>query len=236
MKLFDLDPEALEWDSEFFEIPIFKCRINGSFSQKHKDQLNLLEATLVYVGGTSDSCFDEEKSISFVDRKVTFKKEILSKEYYRHNSPLLTFDDEKFIDRNWYDLIFSSGLKSRFFCDELFPRRKSEKLYLQWVKNAINDPNSVFLVLRYKEVVAGFVTFSCQENDATIGLIAVRQEFYRMKLGLALLRECQNRLLKLRIKNLYVTTQCSNVPAIKFYESFGFSKDKQEILGHFWLT
>ena len=235
MKLFEVSPELLEWDSNFFNFPIFKCQINSEFTKKHETFLSSLNAQLIYVHSKVYDYLIHSNSFSFIDRKVTLKKEITATQNSTIWGPHIEFVEESKINPSWNELIFSSGKESRFFCDKSFPQDLAEKLYIQWVQKALDDEGGYFITVRYNKKVAGFITFHCDETTAKIGLIAVSKNYYRKGLGTALLQETQRYMKLLKIKCLYVTTQYSNFAAVKLYESCGFQKHIEESLGHYWV-
>ncbi|MEZ4937845.1 MAG: GNAT family N-acetyltransferase [Crocinitomicaceae bacterium] len=215
--------EKLEWDSEFFDFPIYRLILKQIVSSKELDE-KLSENAFYYIFSDLKLPFLTSK---LVDQKVVFSK---------------TVDCHKSIDGiNFYSgplttdllsLVFESGIYSRFKKDKRLSS-KFEEMYSMWIQKSINgDLADKVFVYKETDKIKGFVTVKKRSDFAEIGLIAVDQSMRGKGIGSKLIASAEHYLTKEGISTIKVPTQLDNKPACDFYTKVGFKKDSLTYIYH----
>jgi dTDP-4-amino-4,6-dideoxy-D-galactose acyltransferase len=171
---------------------------------------------------------------TYVDHKLTFIKEIR-----KHTANVIRTKcfssptESEFVEL--CTLAFLSGQYSRFKCDPKLDQSYFEKLYIQWVKNSISDGVSKGLFyIKVDDFMAGFVTYTINHLEATIGLIAVDPAVQGQGIGGQLIQHLTTFLNENGVLKIFVTTQIQNQQAISFYKKMGFELSHRTITKHLW--
>lgn len=221
--------EKVIWDSVFFGYPIGKITI------KNRDNFELNDFNnfdLIYI-------FSENKLKNLtnylVDEKVILNLH-LTKDYnlVSDNSIYEFKDFSKF--PQLLDLAFQSGVYSRFKKDENFVNNEFERLYIKWITNSVVDKKSlVVFIYELDNKILGFVTVDKKsDTHASIGLIAVELNSRGQGIGVKLLDQAKNYLLKNGFQKLSLITQGDNIPALKLYQKAGFYIEESSFTYHIW--
>jgi len=120
---------------------------------------------------------------------------------------------------------------TRFVVDHRFPGRSVDRLYFEWVKNAISDTKRCVFVVQDKKsecltafVIADFDTYNKETSGIKIGcidLIAVSRDCRNQGIGRELVGFTLD-WFKGKVDRVEIRTQVSNIPAIKAFMRGGF--------------
>lgn len=227
MKKFDV--KRLDWDSDFFGFEIGEITNEIDISDYLNYHLLILKQS-----EDKDILIDKFKK-KFQETKLIFNK-VLSPDN-------LNVDINSIVDNDiihlqniaLYSLAFESGKYSRFKLDNNFCQNKFELLYSKWVDNSINKQfaDKLFYTKELNDVI-GFVTVKLNNKFATIGLIAVAENFQGRGIGKKLLSKVETYCVSNNVFELQIPTQKENRQACAFYTSLGFNIIEEKIIKHYW--
>lgn len=228
--------EVLNWDSDFFGYKIGKVNFLEkevfNFS-RFKDLINGYK--LIYL--FSDKIINNSH-LNLVDSKVTFQQNLTDVNYYDviHDDNICSFDAKIHSYAKLKELALVSGVYSRFNTDKQFKNNEYKKLYLEWIKNAVKDTNTVDILLYIENAeILGFVTIrKIDDNLADIGLVAVSQQSRGKGVGRKLINYSIKTVFESGFSSIQVVTQKNNVPAVKLYRKCNFELKKIIYIYHFW--
>jgi dTDP-4-amino-4,6-dideoxy-D-galactose acyltransferase len=212
----------LEWDSSFFGYEVAKLE-----SQFIESELINLPYKLVYVFSLKPI---ENKSLFDADTKVEMEKiglQIKEVSIIRFNEKVHDFDE-------LLDLVFLSGIYSRFKTDVNFRNNEFEKMYTIWIKNAIFNSDNYTMVKIIEKKLVGFVIINLKKDFGRIELISVNDKYQNKGIGKELIQASENICVESGLDLLKVATQGKNANALKLYEKNGFKKIEEIYLYHYW--
>ena len=242
----EIKVESLKWDSDFFGFPIVRVHCDRSNTSKIEEIKKMLKTKGICLAYVITDEWDQEthqkllnNGARLVDKKTTYAKHLeLSTAQKKSSFPVVEFSDALMTDE-LTALAYASGEYSRFLIDEGFGRKLFEKLYLEWLLKSINGTfaDKVWVALDDKKIV-GFVTAKkeLENTQGQIGLIAVSEAYRGKGIGQALMQQCDRWYLSNKLAFAKVVTQGDNIPACKFYESYGYHVEKVELYYHWWIT
>ncbi|MBQ7385112.1 MAG: ribosomal protein S18-alanine N-acetyltransferase [Ruminococcus sp.] len=94
----------------------------------------------------------------------------------------------------------------------------------QSVKDEMDKENSIFLMAFDGETPIGYVGLSVVFDEGYMGNLAVLEAYRRKGVGKALMQELLNECVKLDLAFATLEVRASNTPAVKLYESLGFTE------------
>lgn len=114
----------------------------------------------------------------------------------------------------------SSGLfrDSRFYNDPFFTSEEAEKLYREWVGNALRDKTCRTFFIEG----CGFITCQEKNNNGDIALIGVVPEKQGKGVGRSLVFHALSWFKRRNVDTLTARTQAKNIRAMNFYLDLGF--------------
>lgn len=221
----------LEWDSNFFGYDVAKIVLDNEseinlsitkpfvltylFSAEHKSEIEnkLVDIKCNYI-----------KEI----KKVVIENTIEIDEYKVH---INSFDEIK-------ELVFLSGIYSRFRKDPKFTNNEFEKMYSIWFQKSLFNCGSgigkVFII-KEEKIIVGFVTLDFEDsNNARIGLIATGLNAQGKGYASKLIKRCEKECLSRNISYLKVATQGLNEAANGLYKKNNFILDSKTYIYHHW--
>ncbi len=225
-----MDISTLEWDSAFFDYSVGKILIKPE-DILNKDFLYQSVHKLIYI--FSDNLLTTEQinnlPIALVDTKIMLRK-VANKD--------ISIPDEiirltRLSDELLY-LTYQSGHFSRFKLDSNFIHNEFERMYSSWISKSINTSEESVFGYIINNKLAGFISVSTHNQDASIGLIAVDEKYRGNNIGKHLLTMADVYSKKNKLKNITVNTQESNDGAMRFYLSNGFSVLNKTYIYHLW--
>ena len=222
--------KKLDWDSNFFNLNVGEIKVHNN-----SQDISIEGFDLIYLIQKQDHPISVKGfKQTYVDHKLTFKKEIRKHSANAISTKCFSNPTESEF-QELCSLAFLSGQYSRFRCDPKFDQSYFEKLYIQWVKNSICDEHSKGLFyIKVDGFVAGFVTYTINLLEATIGLIAVYPAFQGRGIGGQLIQYLSSFLNENGVSKIFVATQFQNQKAISFYEKMGFELSHHTITKHLW--
>jgi dTDP-4-amino-4,6-dideoxy-D-galactose acyltransferase len=131
--------------------------------------------------------------------------------------------------------------RSHLYADSKLPVRLSDKLHEEWLRNNIVNGRAAFtLVAEADGKIAGFVSAlwdDAQQHIFGIGhghidLIAVQENFQKQGIGSLLLSKAMERLAESDARIVTVSTQATNLNAIKLYQQSGYDLSGFEVTLH----
>lgn len=131
------------------------------------------------------------------------------------------------------ELAVLSGEFSRFNLDTQFRNNEFNKLYVQWIRNAVWG-EEIVLVYRLNFRIRGLITLVSKAKKGRIGLIAVSEEYRGSGIGKQLLQAGINMSRQNGHEMLQIGTQKINKPANALYQKMGFQLQGQTEIYHWW--
>lgn len=216
--------KKLDWDSSFFAKEIGKTIIDINFDLK-EFYLKAVHFDLVYLFSDSPIAINAK----LMDIKYFYSKSV--KQYFVKDSSVSLFNSNEDDYNQLLALTYVSGHESRFVKDSFFDASDFKRLYKHWIDKNLSEVNNQVLVYKIKKKIVGFVSFSKNEDQAAIELIAVDEIYQGQGLGKLLIQEVENKLSPNSI--LSVPTQESNIGACKFYMKYGFNLKNKIYIYHY---
>lgn len=229
----------LDWDSSFFDL-----YIASSFHEEitddilHQSKVNMTEQgiDLCYVQSSNPIADDllAKYPIEHQSQKIRFQKQVTTALDDQFAS-IHSIPESTSITENIYDIARQSGHHSRFKLDDQFHDGAFEKLYDEWIVQSIRRTlaDEVYGYIIDKTVV-GLITLKKKSDRVVIGLLGVDESARGKKIGQSLIKQAQNYTIQWGLNILDVSTQGSNLPAIRFYEKMGFDRSDNTYIYHLW--
>lgn len=224
--------ESLSWDTNFFNFSVGKFSIRGKKINRETFIKMCHDFLLVYI--YSDTKLTTFDGCEFMEEKVTFSKKITNT--HSQNSKISEFNIKNDSMGELLNLVYLSGIHSRFKNDKKFVNNEFQKLYEKWISNCLNNKkDSKVLIYKENNAIIGFTTIeSLNTNNSKIGLVAVNENFHRKGVAKALLLYAEHVALTNNCKLIEVTTQGQNKSAISFYQNYGFNVIFTNYIYHYW--
>lgn len=232
--------ELLEWDSNFFEIPIAQIHLT-QLTQKVIDyvfrraRVDKVKCIYYLDSGRSYKSLQTafRNGFNLVDSRLTFEKRIFNKPHNRIE-PDFRIGQIKDLEQ-LINLSDKSFEQSRYFFDPNFSKEKCQQFYIEWVtKSLYGRLDDIVVVCEKENKILGFLTLKFNRNFASIGLISVHQENRKAGIGTGLLGYMENLVFEKRIPLVRVVTQGRNLDAQKLFVRNGYSPSKTEYWLHYW--
>jgi len=234
-----MDIEKLEWDTDFFQTPVYRIS-NPTLSKAHlQEQLSKalkLGASLVY--WQSGKELSELDSLpmkgSLVDLKATFLTNLATTKGKRYSSLVETYHPSMKVEE-LIDLAVQSGEYSRFSVDPNIDLEKFHELYSIWARrSAAKEIALEVFVIRSNTKIVAMLTAGTKNGIADIGLLAVDSSVRGQGHGQTLVRHAQQWFQDRGFKQCQVVTQKNNLSACGLYQKCEFQIQKIEPFYHFW--
>jgi dTDP-4-amino-4,6-dideoxy-D-galactose acyltransferase len=237
----EYDATNLEIDTEYFGVASAKILLKKACIESKQDELlafikNFEFVTLI---NKANNPFNNRwiggKTKSFLmDINVQFHKRVFQSDLHSDNP---TYIMDNLPKDDWIINIAKNSFKfSRFINDPYLPQDKAKHIYADITKNAFEMAGRYFILVKVREVIAGFLLFSKSgvEDTSRIELIAIAQDYERSGLGRTLIRSMENYVAANGIETIRVGTQLDNVSAMNFYTSYGFKILECNSVYHLW--
>ena len=243
-----------EWDSEILEKKIGKLVVYSLLSREETDsffqriypkvaQMNL-DAIFVRVDIEQMDLVQSllRKSAILGDVLVTLGKNLCKGEQIARKdivgrSDLIFENGTPAHEEKLTKITASSYQYSHYFNDLNISLARAEKIYQEWIKNSLHGFADIVVIAKLKEEVVGYITLRLnmlgERAFGTIDLIAVEERLRGQGIGRMLVTEGIGRV-QTRSSYLYVSTQVSNLPALRLYQDLGFEPLLSEATLHIW--
>jgi dTDP-4-amino-4,6-dideoxy-D-galactose acyltransferase len=221
--------KKLQWDSDFFNLNVGEIIYDENYEME-----DISNYDLIYL--FSDEEFDlkiPNFENSFSETKVVFIK---NTETYQQTSKLILKVDEVSVTKEQlYLLAYESGKNSRFLLDNKFNENLFKNLYQTWIDNSINKKFADDILVYFEEnKLKGFVSYKINNDNASVGLIAVNSDYQGKGIGAKLLNYLENLLFEKGVHQLTIPTQLDNIQACNFYQKQGYSIKNKTSIKHYW--
>lgn len=121
---------------------------------------------------------------------------------------------------------------SRFHRDAHIEREFADKVWEQWVNDAVNDANRIVLVAHSGQQIFGFISLRpLSASLVSIDLFAVAAQFRRGRIG-ELLTSSVTAIARSPVE-IVCETEAWNAPALNFYGKLGFTSGSLYSIFHF---
>jgi dTDP-4-amino-4,6-dideoxy-D-galactose acyltransferase len=218
-------PEVLEWDSEFFRIPIGRVEVDyfaPDFEHELKPWCAERRIACLYVLGPSDG------EAPPVDLRVTYEWDVEGGEAPAPVVRLAVGKDIPALET----LARVSHRDSRFYADGRFDKTRCDDLYATWIRRSVEGWADAVWVAVHDGEPAGYLT--CHRQGA-IGLVAMAQHARGRGLGRQLMNASKNYFRANGVGRVQVVTQGRNTGARALYESCGFRLEGVRYWYHLWF-
>jgi ribosomal protein S18 acetylase RimI-like enzyme len=221
--------QKLEWDSVFFDLLVGELNADLVYSGDYYD--------LIIVKSTkNEQVYLLNYASSHSEQKITFKKQLFEKSGVNIDD-VWDFDSNRIPNDEFYELAYESGKYSRYKLDPNFQDTKFKSLYNLWVDNTINKTfgDKIFYCMDSTgSKVVGFVSLKLNEEDTTIGLIAVDPLYQGRGIGQRLIQKVESFSIKSGRFSVLIPTQEENHQACSFYSKLGYVILSKFKITHYW--
>lgn len=232
----------LEWDSAFFSRRIARLRPGAITPAEMQNALgwcaqNKIDC-LYYLAPADDARAVElaqQHGFSFVDVRITLERKL---ETFITPPAPAGFEVRPYTPPDLpalEQIAIASHTDTRFFYDPRFPRKLSEKLYAEWIKNSASGREELALVAQADGQPAGYFTGHIAAGVGHIGLFAVADGFRGRGVGQALLQNGLAWFAQHGVGLVDVVTQGRNIGAQRIYQRAGFITKSLELWYHKWF-
>lgn len=221
--------ERLSWDSDFFGFEVGKIHVNSCVILSSEKFTTLsVKYKLIYIFSATELV---HAALKLVDTKVVFQKKINSNNIYFMQDIVPIHE----MNVDLEELVYLSGIYSRFKLDENFSEDSFKSLYLIWITNSLNDPlNSRVLVKLRDAKIVGFVSVKIKDEKGVIELISVSRAHQGLNIGSELIQAAEMFCIEKNIETIEVATQFENFKANSFYKSNHFEPISTTFVYHKW--
>lgn len=233
----------LDWDTEFFGVPIGRLDVPGATLSRDTLAGGLGEArrrglACLYFetpfARSADLAGFGGRGIHLVDIKTLLARPLDPAEG--------SGEEEGVIDRapaerysELESIAEDLALRSRFRYDPHFGESGSRRLYREWLRKSVHEGFcSDFLVSLDPEGVRGFLTVRMKDRSPFIDLLGAARRARGRGVSGRLIRAAGRRLARRGSVKLSVVTQAHNIPALRAYEKSGFTVQSVNLFYHLW--
>ncbi|MGB0166177.1 MAG: GNAT family N-acetyltransferase [Luteibaculum sp.] len=226
-------PKLLDWDSNFFGFPIASIQLESIKQQIDPEKLS--SQHLLYLESTfqATSYIIPGYSCSYQGSKMTFQA--APKKSSLPCNAILGLELEAKNQKELLELSLTAGKYSRFNCDPNFSVNQFQALYTRWIKESLlgNLAEEIFVVRDANRIV-GFATVKIEGGIASVGLIAVHQEYRKQGIARSLLDSVRDFAFHRGLSSVFITTQGENLLAQESFFKAGFTFSAQRFIQHYW--
>lgn len=209
---------SLAWESEFFGFPIARLAPGGSRPIAHTE-LNRWPLLQARVASTDYSFLDQLSGQGFqmVEGEAELSLPIQQTERQAGIRIARVGQSEQLA------MLASQAFSVTRFRQPWFSSQQSQQFYTQWVINALTGSFDDLCLVAMNDSggVIGFITLRALEQSARIGLLAVSGDCQGQGVGQRLLLAATDWARSQRLTQLVVTTQISNLRAMRLYLRHG---------------
>jgi ribosomal protein S18 acetylase RimI-like enzyme len=125
---------------------------------------------------------------------------------------------------------------TRFYADGNFPRPTCDRLYATWIRRSCEGWADRVFAADVAGHVAGYITLHLRpDGEGVIGLVGVAEDVRRSGVGRALVVAALEWFENRQVTRVNVVTQAQNTGALGLYQRNGFSISRVDLWLHRWM-
>lgn len=222
--------KRLEWDSNFFDLKIAEIRVEGNNDEFIIEKIKEFSYDLVYLFSKKE--ITNVLTLNVIDLKRIYIKSIDKNSKYNIDENVVSYRGS--INNQLQQLVLDAGSFSRFKIDKNL-NNNFKKMYETWLRKSIlREIADEVYVYKKDNNIYGFVTIKKNNQQATIGLIAVDNQKQNKGIGRKLIYAVEKWAIDQKLDKISVATQQQNIKACNFYSKMGFEIYDEEYIYHIW--
>lgn len=231
----------LKWDTEYFKKKSCRIDIQSKINEvdiKHIEEL-IGEYEFVTITNPKGNSFNNNYiginlNAFLTDVNVHLRKNVILIPIAKYEQNI-EIDNNKAYNEKLLSLVDGVFKNSRFLNDKNISTEKANGMYRQWVKNSFDREDKYFITYNLKDEIIAFILFSEKNQDElTIELICVNDEYSGNGLGKKIMRKLDSYAIENGYKVINVGTQIENINALNFYIAFGYKISDIRYVYHLW--
>jgi dTDP-4-amino-4,6-dideoxy-D-galactose acyltransferase len=231
-----IEIQKLDWDSNFFELPMYRVDINDKIEiEEISHKLSTLKGFYYIFSPFSINGLEN----LLVDEKIYFEQKVRQLKFNSCNQSDSKVRDVKFSDltstqlQSMKLLSRQAGKFSRFKSDKLL-NSKFNALYDLWIEKSLSREiaESVLTIFQEEEIL-GLVSLVSKKENLEIGLISIDKKHQGKGLGKKLIDATNEFAFEKKLNNILVPTQRQNIQACSFYKKAGFKELNSTFIYHY---
>lgn len=235
--------KILPWDTEQFGYKVAELNnqflsVEELYSRNNEFRNEGGKLAYLFIDSGDKRRFNELKNAGLtpVDNKITLRLKLNNEHYTKYLSPNINEYKLAYVSPELLNIVLQAGVYSRFKTDTGFKGGEYEKLYKIWINESVkgNLAKKIF-VFEKNSVLAGMFSVDVKDDCGKIILVAVDSNFRGESVGKSLMQAALNYFIGSGLNRAEVVTQLENLPAVNFYEKFGFTICSHVYIYHFWL-
>ncbi len=246
-----------DWDSKIFDKKVIIIKYFITLEYKLYESYNTAIALLEYfekwmsqslnevvilkVDTLYSSCIRalKEKHYDFYETISIQTLNILSKDLNEYNDSNYRFAEEKDLSELKGIALENTFSRSHFYLDQRFEVDNVNKMYSNWINNAINSEDRV-LIIEHESKIAGMFIYSVEELNkvriATWKFAAVDKTFRNMSLGKKLFNCTIQACIKDRVEIIDTSLPIKNTISLRIHSKLQFSPVLSMYTFHKWFS
>ena len=226
--------EGLEWDSEFWRMPVGKAARSEGISEWANEHAEGCLFLLIPAKDQADIHRSEQHGARVMDVRVELTRTYLDESHDpRAVHDIGTIRMNEIGGMAHLARTAFRGL-TRFYADPNFPTEKVDDLYELWFMQML-DRDYIIVARDDNFAPVGFVTVTRDERGAHIGLIAVKAEERGRGWGVRLTNAACHYAAEVGEKRISVVTQGCNIAAQHTFQDCGFRTCDVSVWLHKWF-
>jgi dTDP-4-amino-4,6-dideoxy-D-galactose acyltransferase len=234
----------LDWDSNFFGIPIGRIYANGLTGECLRKRLEgakqeKIKFIELFCDASDHESIDSSERLGFhlADLRISLKKNLEEdiKEDRSHKDLIFKKADKADINRL---KTISKGLfkDSRYYRYQKFDKDNIDLMFQIWIeKSVLGEFDDELYCLSNEMDILAFCSLRYKVNAASIGLFGINSAYRGKGLGNLILKRVFHLLYKRQITDVAVITQGKNSSALHLYQKNGFCVSMITLCYYKWL-
>ena len=221
--------KKLDWESTFFGFEIAKIEF---FKSSNIEQIPKIisQSPFLLVQLFSKVDLSTFLKLNPIDIKLIYSKKLPKNRSFEN---IFIKSANVDLDGSLAKLAKEAGKYSRFKKDKIL-NLKFEKMYELWMNKSLKRELANEVLIHQNEKINGMITAKKKNDEAKIGLIAVKSDMKNNGIGTQLLKGIENWSVDLNLKSISIATQQENLKACAFYEKNNFIVSEKIYIYHFW--
>jgi dTDP-4-amino-4,6-dideoxy-D-galactose acyltransferase len=231
----------LDWDSEFFGVPVGQGRAETPAEVEAIDAWAEREAIrclylLVPAGRFATTQTAEARGFVLAGIRVTCSRHVGSEPPPTVSCDGVTIRSVRPADvRVLEQIAAKSHGDTRFYADPNFPRASCNRLYQAWIRRSCEGWADHVLTAERHDRLHGYISLHLRaDREGVIGLFAVASDARGSGIGRALVDAALRWFFDQEVVQVSVATQAQNLTALRLYQRAGFLVSDVDLWLHKW--